>query len=294
MLTADPRNLNFCNLNFHFVKTYKEGKAGMKLNKKSLIICAAITAALIFSVFTLAATGEYNSENDPLISFSYLEEYVGALKAEYEKEIADLKTENSALTAELDGLKAELDNAATATELAELKSQIEALKNSGGESVDDGRVAELEATIAELTKTIEELKAKDDGEKIAELEAQITALQRAVDAIKNSGGNIDAEEMLDIAYTAVGFVPVFCEYGDIIYPADVSLEVLLRTGLSQVVSPFDSQGLSNITNGTDMLDGTTLIKNHLLIIPRNDGRGVKVLSRDGAWFMIRGEYTIGE
>lgn len=267
----------------------------MKLNKKSLIICAAITAALIFSVFTLAATGEYNSENDPLISFSYLEEYVGALKADYEKEIADLKTENATLKGELDGLKTELDNAVSAEELAELKSQIDALKNNGGgESVDDGRVAELEATIAELTKTIEELKAKDDSAKIAELEEQIEALNKAVEKIKNAGGDINSDEVLDIAYTAVGFVPVFFEYGDIIYPADESLEIILRTGLSQVVSPFDSQGLSNITNGTDMLDGASLIKNHLLIIPRNDGRGVRVLSRDGAWFMIRGEYTVGE
>ncbi|HPU17585.1 MAG TPA: hypothetical protein PLZ27_02825, partial [Bacillota bacterium] len=61
-----------------------------------------------------------------------------------------------------------------------------------------------------------------------------------------------------------------------------------------VVSPFANQGISDNTLGTDLLNGTAIALNHLLLIPRGgDGRGIKITST-GAFVMVRGEYTIGK
>ncbi len=71
-------------------------------------------------------------------------------------------------------------------------------------------------------------------------------------------------------------------------------EIIVRPGsLVTVVSPFEAQGIADITNGNELLDGQEIPINAYCIIPRGkDGRGFYVLS-ENAYIMIRGEYTIG-
>ena len=53
-----------------------------------------------------------------------------------------------------------------------------------------------------------------------------------------------------------------------------------------------SGGLSDVTDGTN-IDGDTVVpKNHHIIIPRDDGRGLSVVT--GGAIMIKGSYEIIE
>ncbi len=72
-----------------------------------------------------------------------------------------------------------------------------------------------------------------------------------------------------------------------------STELILRVGSAVIVSPFTNQGLSDITAGVDLLNGTDVPKNHCLIIPRgNDGRGILITGPYDAHIMVGGAYTI--
>lgn len=66
-------------------------------------------------------------------------------------------------------------------------------------------------------------------------------------------------------------------------------EIILRAGKATAVVS-DLGGLTDITAGVDLGKNTVIPTNHLLIIPRDDGRGVYCVS--DAVFMVRGEYTV--
>lgn len=66
-------------------------------------------------------------------------------------------------------------------------------------------------------------------------------------------------------------------------------EIILRGGKGQVIAG-ELGGLSDITGGLDLKMGDIVPANHLMIVPRNDGRGIYVIS--DAIFMVRGAYEI--
>ncbi len=67
-------------------------------------------------------------------------------------------------------------------------------------------------------------------------------------------------------------------------------EMILRSGTATIVSST-SNGLVNMTTGVDALSGTNVPKNNLMIVPRQDGRGLKITA-EGANVMVRGYYEI--
>ena len=69
-----------------------------------------------------------------------------------------------------------------------------------------------------------------------------------------------------------------------------SCEIILRSGTAEALCP-GSNGLSDLTIGADLAGGTEISLNHLLLVPRNDGRGITVTSAD-AYIMVRGTYTV--
>jgi len=75
--------------------------------------------------------------------------------------------------------------------------------------------------------------------------------------------------------------------------AESICEFIVRPGSKVVaVSPFEGQGIADITNGIEVLADEQISINAYCLIPRGgDGRGMKVVS-DKAYIMIRGEYTI--
>lgn len=66
-------------------------------------------------------------------------------------------------------------------------------------------------------------------------------------------------------------------------------ELILRGGKATVVGS-ELGGLTNITLGKDFVSGMDVIANNLLIVPRDDGRGVYTNSY--AIFMVRGSYEV--
>ena len=70
-----------------------------------------------------------------------------------------------------------------------------------------------------------------------------------------------------------------------------SAEIVLRSGAAVSVSPSAVQGLSDLTAGKELYDGDAITVNHQLLVPRPDGRGIRITSGE-AYVMIRGAYTI--
>ena len=72
---------------------------------------------------------------------------------------------------------------------------------------------------------------------------------------------------------------------------DAGTEIILRYSSSSTNAiTSDLGGLSDLTGGVDLPNGETIPKNHLLIIPRSDGRGVSVT--EYAIFMVKGSYNV--
>ena len=58
-----------------------------------------------------------------------------------------------------------------------------------------------------------------------------------------------------------------------------------------MLSAQSQGGISDITAGADLPAGTNVSTNHLLLVPRDDGRGLTITS-DIAYLMIKGAYSI--
>ena len=72
---------------------------------------------------------------------------------------------------------------------------------------------------------------------------------------------------------------------------EAGTEFILRMGKGSIVGSVRG-GISDVTAGADLTDGTEIPSNHLLIVPLSDGRGLKINSTNDALVMIKGAYTI--
>ncbi|MGI6643902.1 MAG: hypothetical protein ACOX3V_07935 [Bacillota bacterium] len=66
-------------------------------------------------------------------------------------------------------------------------------------------------------------------------------------------------------------------------------ELILRAGTAKAIDS-DMGGLSDVTDGADLREGHPIPRNHLLIIPRDDGRGI--LAVNAIIVLVRGSYAI--
>ncbi|WCK54217.1 hypothetical protein PP175_23495 [Aneurinibacillus sp. Ricciae_BoGa-3] len=68
-------------------------------------------------------------------------------------------------------------------------------------------------------------------------------------------------------------------------------EFIVRVGtVTAVTQAGDGYGLPDITGGSNLDKGQEVPHNHLILLPYNDGRGVK--AQTSAYVMIRGKYSI--
>jgi hypothetical protein len=67
-------------------------------------------------------------------------------------------------------------------------------------------------------------------------------------------------------------------------------EIIVRSGSVSAIAS-SSGGLSDVTVGTDLAQGAEVPANHLILVPRNDGRGIKAVAHD-PYIMVRGTYTL--
>ncbi|HNZ83101.1 MAG TPA: hypothetical protein PLX37_06925 [Sedimentibacter sp.] len=71
--------------------------------------------------------------------------------------------------------------------------------------------------------------------------------------------------------------------------AGAGTELILRGGKAFVIGS-ELGGISDVTVGKDFVSGMEFVSNHLMIVPRGDGRGA--YTNDYAIFMVRGTYEI--
>jgi len=65
--------------------------------------------------------------------------------------------------------------------------------------------------------------------------------------------------------------------------------VVVRRGQVVIKDPTGN-GIPDLTAGSDLFEGQSVPLNHLLLIPRSDGRGL--VARGSVWVMYRGEVVV--
>lgn len=66
-------------------------------------------------------------------------------------------------------------------------------------------------------------------------------------------------------------------------------EIVLRAGQASAVASANG-GLLDVSDGVDLAQGADLRANHLLVVPRTDGRGV--LARSDIILMVKGPHAV--
>lgn len=71
--------------------------------------------------------------------------------------------------------------------------------------------------------------------------------------------------------------------------AEAGTEIILRAGKAVVVDTTIN-GIPDLTDGTNITAGKSIVKNHHLLIPRTDGRGIKATEK--AVVMYKGTVSV--
>lgn len=125
------------------------------------------------------------------------------------------------------------------------------------------------------------------------LTTQISALQARIDKLEEGGGSTppatpSTPDTPAQPAEAPKFEVVKVDAGKSVIGA-ASTEIILRSGTATAIAGA-SGGVSDLTEGVDLSTGTAVTKNHLLVIPVDDGRGIQCTST--CYVMIKGEYTL--
>ncbi len=131
----------------------------------------------------------------------------------------------------------------------------------------------------------------DLASKISGLESDVKSLESSLSDLKKSvenespasGAGNDTEGSLG-KYQVVG--PIASGSRII---AGESTEIVLRSGAATAIGSALG-GISDLVSGTDLKTGQNVPLNHLLLVPRNDGRGIAVTKE--AYALIRGTYEV--
>jgi outer membrane murein-binding lipoprotein Lpp len=120
---------------------------------------------------------------------------------------------------------------------------------------------------------------------ISDMQAQIDKLQAAV---SEGSGTPSTPETPQTTVDAPKFEVVKVDAGKSII-GGASTEIVLRSGTATAIAGA-SGGVSDLTEGVDLATGTAVSKNHLLVIPVDDGRGIQCTSL--CYVMVKGDYTM--
>ena len=125
---------------------------------------------------------------------------------------------------------------------------------------------------------------------VVRLISELTGLQ---------GGTLTTQQMDTIVNEVVQRLGASGAAGDVFTPVHIysgqtlfgneGTELILRSG-SAIVQAAGADGLANVTTGIDQAGGEAIERNHLLIVPRTDGRGVHATS--DVWILVKGSFII--
>lgn len=122
------------------------------------------------------------------------------------------------------------------------------------------------------------------------LELRLKELKTEVDSLKKELAKQTPGDAVDEGQTGSErvFKPLRLDPGASIYFKE-GTEFIMRVGEASIVDPT-TNGLPNLTTGTNLMDGDNVPKNNLFISPREDGRGLAC--RIEVWLLIKGGYTL--
>ena len=236
------------------------------------------------------------------ISSEQLAEILAEIEA-LKKSNEELKQENEALKSDIKNVKNEMLSL-----IDELSAEYEALKGSlSGLSTDitnlQNQITSTKNDLATLQKNFKQI--SDISTKLETLTYKVNNLTSAkgdITVLKTQVSELRAE--LDNVLGELGniYSTVFVPYGATIYAKEDAdtVMLILRSGSAVAVSPYTEQGtiqgVNDVTDGVDILDGENIPLFNSILIPRggDDGRGVRVTALDGAYFLIGGNYKIVE
>lgn len=134
----------------------------------------------------------------------------------------------------------------------------------------DKKIAEISASIQTAVKNLE-AKIEQNNSNLAIMDKKVEAIGKQTGG---SGGAIYEVINLPAGKKLIG---------------ENSTEIILRSGKGNIFSS-NTAGLSDVTSGYDVTPGAFVERNHLLIVPRTDGRGIK--AQTVCVLMVKGAYTI--
>lgn len=105
---------------------------------------------------------------------------------------------------------------------------------------------------------------------------------------KNPGTSEDPIVAKSYVDPRVSYAPVQLTMGQSLIGGE-GTEIILRSGIATAIDN-GANGVSDITAGKDLMTGNDVGLNHLILIPRDDGRGITAVT--DIWVMVRGDYTI--
>ena len=157
-------------------------------------------------------------------------------------------------------------------------------------------IPDLSAQIQEAKNLAQNFAEKADKSALEAANARIKNLEKELEAIKETVSSFQSTLNKSTSYEVLNL-----KFGQKLISREYSLEVILRTGDVEVISPFTNenggeyvQGIADLTLGEDVQDGTAIAKNHLIVVPKGgDGRGIIVTSQE-AYILVRGAYEIVE
>ena len=82
---------------------------------------------------------------------------------------------------------------------------------------------------------------------------------------------------------------VVCVPGGKSVVGETGTQMILRSGTATAIDN-GANGISDLTGGSDLRQGAAVSKNHLLLIPGSDGRGIRTAGE--CWVMISGGYAL--
>ena len=126
------------------------------------------------------------------------------------------------------------------------------------------------------------------NEKIDELKEEL--LENFDSSKKEDDKEDEKKEETEIDLSSVTFKILNLKAGSILKCGE-GTEFIIRTGDMEALAST-SGGLSDVTDGVN-IDGDKIVpKNHHIVIPRDDGRGLKAVT--GGAIMIKGKYEVIE
>lgn len=160
---------------------------------------------------------------------------------------------------------------------------------------DPGTIQDPLVTKSYIDQKIDELKGSmnnnsgstqvDMDSILKDIDAYIEIKVDQIDLESDKGTNSDNTNTNE----SKKFIAILLKPGDQLIASE-STEIILRSGSATAIANEAGNGISDITSGADLVTGNTVPWNHLLIVPRTDGRGI--LIHNEAWVMVKGDYEI--